>query len=145
MLKRILFVLTFCLFTVSFACSSTETTNVNAGNGSAANKVDSTNIPPEFSTNSVPLSANSAPGIDPANANKVPMENIPGIPDTTKTGKTPQPKNTPRIPGIPDEATLKKQMNTPIKDMNVVNNPPKSQSDVNNRPAEKPRGNRQPQ
>ena len=145
MLKRILFVLTFCLFAVSFACSSTETTNVNAGHGGAANKVDSANIPPEFSTNSVPLSANSAPGIpDPANANKVPTGNIPGIPDTTKTGKTPQPKNTPPIPGIPNEATLKKQMNTPIKDMNVVNNPPKSQSDVNNRPAEKPRGNRQP-
>ncbi len=145
MLKRILFVLTFCLFAVSFACSSPETTNANADNGSAASKVDSANIPPEFSTNSVLLSANSAPGIDPANANKVPLENIPGIPDTTKTGKTPQPKNTPPIPGIPDEATLKKQMNTPIKDMNVVNNPLKSQLDVNNRPAEKPRGNRQPQ
>ncbi len=144
MLKRILFVLTVCLFAVSFACSSTETTNINAGNGSAANKVDSANIPPEFSTNSVPLSANSAPGIDPTNSNKVPLENIPGISDTTKTGKTPKPKNTPPIPGIPDEATLKKQINTPIKDMNVVNNPPKSQSDVNNRPAEKPRGNRKP-
>jgi hypothetical protein len=144
MLKRILFVLTFCLSAVSFACSSTETTNVNVGNGSAANKVDSANIPPEFSTNSLPLSANSAPGIDPANANIAPTGNIPGIPDTTKTGKTPQPKNTPPIPGIPDEKTIKKQMNTPIKDMNVVNNPPKSQTDVNNRPAEKPRGNRQP-
>ncbi|MDQ3747466.1 MAG: hypothetical protein M3367_00405 [Acidobacteriota bacterium] len=144
MLKRILFVLTFFLSAVSFACSSTETTNVNLGNGSAANKVDSANIPPEFSTNSVPLSANSAPGIDPANANKVPTGNIPGIPDTTKTGKTPQPKKTPPIPGIPDEKTIKEQMNKPIKDMNVVNNPSKSQSDVNNRPAEKPRGNRQP-
>jgi hypothetical protein len=144
MIKRILYVLTLCLFACSFACSSTETTNVNAGNGTAASKVDSANIPPEFSTNSVSLSANSAPGIDPANANKVPTGNIPGIPDTTKTGKTPQSKNTPPIPGIPDEATLKKQINTPITDMNVVNNPPKSQSDVNNRPAEKPRGNRQP-
>ncbi len=144
MLKRILLVLTFYLFAVSFGCSSTETTNVNVGNGSAANKVDSANIPPEFSTNSVPLSTNSAPGIDPANANKVPMGNIPGIPDTTKIGKTPQPKNTPPIPGIPDEKTIKKQMNTPIKDMNVVNNPPKSQTEVNNRPTEKPRGNRQP-
>jgi len=143
MLNRILFVLTFCLFTIGLACSTTETTNVNVGNGSTANKVDSANIPPEFSNNSV-LSANSAPGIDPANANKVPTGNIPGIPDTGKIGKTPQPKNTPPIPGIPDEKTIKKQMNTPIKDMNVVNNPPQNQSDVNNRPAEKPRGNRQP-
>jgi len=144
MLKRILFILTFCLFTFSSACSSTETTNINTGDGSAANKVDSASIPPEFSTNSVSLNANTVPGIDPANANKVQMENIPGIPHTTKTGKTPQTKNTPPIPGIPDEATLKKQMNTPLKDMNVVNNPQKSQSDVNNRPAEKPRVNRQP-
>jgi hypothetical protein len=144
MLKRILFVLTFCLSAVSFGCSSTETTNVNGTNGSAANKVDSANIPPEFSTNSLPLSANSASGIDPANANIAPTGNIAGIPDTTKAGKTPQPKNTPPIPGIPDEKTIKKQMNTPIKDMNVVNNPPKSQTDVNNRPTEKPRANRQP-
>ncbi len=144
MLKRILFVLTFCLSAVSFGCSSTETINVNGTNGSAANKVDSANIPPEFSTNSLPLSANSASGIDPANANIAPTGNIAGIPDTTKAGKTPQPKNTPPIPGIPDEKTIKKQMNTPIKDMNVVNNPPKSQTDVNNRPTEKPRANRQP-
>jgi len=144
MLKRILFVLVFCLSAVSFACTSMETTNSNSRIGGAANKIDSTNIPPEFSANSVPSSANSAPGIDPANANKVPIENIPGIPNTTKSGKAPQPKNTPPIPGIPDEKTLKKQMNTPIKDMNVVNNPPQNQTDANNRPAEKPRGNRQP-
>ena len=143
MLSKFLFALICLSVVVSLACSTTGTSNANAGN--AANQTDSANLPSGFSTSPVPMSANSTPGIPNASdANKVPMENIPGIPDPNK--KTPVPKNTPPIPGIPDQETLKKQMNTPIRDVNVVNNPPKNQSDANNKPAEKPRGNiRQPQ
>ena len=142
MIRKFLFIFMCFAVALNFACSSTETANTNSANVSSANQIDSTNMPPGFSGSPVPMSANATPGIpDPANANKVPLENIPGI-DPNKIGKTPQPKNTPPIPGIPDQETLKKQLNTPIKDVNVVNNPSKSQSDANNKPAEKPRSNR---
>ena len=95
---------------LNFACSSTGTANTNSANVSATNQVDSTNLPPGFSTSPIPPSANTTPGIpDPANANKVSLQNVPGI-DPSKIGKTPQPKNTPPIPGIPDQETLKTMM-----------------------------------
>ncbi len=143
MLRKFLVVSISCFSAFSFACSSSETTvNTNAPTVNAANRVDAANMPPGITT--VPMNVNSAPGVsDQANANKVNLENVPGIPDPNK--KTPVPKITPPIPGIPDQETLKKQMNTPIKDANIVNNPPKNQSSANDKPAEKPRGTtRQP-
>ncbi len=130
------------------ACTKAESPVVNANTGVNAVNIDPSNLPPGFSTSPVPMGANSTPGIPGANdtnANAVPSGNIPGIPDTNKMGKTPQPKNTPKIPGIPDEETIRKQMNTPLKDVNIVNNPPKGQTDANNRPPDKSRANtRQP-
>ncbi len=105
MFRKFLFILMCVSFVVNLACSTTGTTNTNAGNVSAANRFDESNLPPGISTSPVPMSANSTPGIpDAANANKVPMENIPGIPDPNK--KTPVPKNTPPIPGIPDVKSI---------------------------------------
>jgi len=147
MLKKILFVLICFSLAGNLACSTAESPPANANIVNAVN-LDPTNLPPGFSTSPIPLDANSTPGIpgpNDANVNSVPTGNIPGIPDTNKMGKTPQPKNTPPIPGIPDQETIKRQMNTPLKDANIVNNPPKGQSNANDRPAAKPRGNtRQP-
>ena len=147
MLRKFFYVLVCFLLTVNLACSTAETPTGNVSTTNAVN-VDSANLPQGFSTSPIPLGTNSTPGIpnpNDANANKMPSGNIPGIPDTNKMGKTPQPKNTPKIDGIPDQETIKRQMNTPLKDVNVVNNPSKSQTNVNNAPAEKSRGNtRQP-
>lgn len=140
MLRKVFFVLLCFSAAACFACSTAETPNANSAN--SANRIDSTNIPPEFQTSPIPMNAN-IPGIpnpNDANANKIPTGNIPGIPDPNKA-KTPQPKNTPPIPGIPSEAEIKRQMNTPLKDVNIVNNPQKGQTDE--RPANK-RANRQP-
>ncbi|MCY7376464.1 MAG: hypothetical protein LH472_10895 [Pyrinomonadaceae bacterium] len=149
-MKNYLFILTLFLLSLNSACATAESPSANA-NTIGANGIQNMNaadLPPGFSTNAIPMSANSTPGIpgpNDANANKVPTGNIPGIPDTNKMGKNPQPKNTPPIPGIPDQETIKKQMNTPLQDVNIVNNPPKGQSDANNQPANRPRGNsRQP-
>lgn len=149
-MRNYLFIL--ALFTLSLvsACSTAESpkTNANTVGANGIQNINAEDLPPGFSTSPVPMSANSTPGIpgpNDVNANKVPTGNIPGIPDTNKMGRTPQPKNTPPIPGIPDQETIKRQMNTPLKDVNVVNNPSKSQSDANNQPTERPRGNsRQP-
>jgi hypothetical protein len=126
------------------ACSTANTPSANSNTGNVVN-IDPANLPPGFSTSPVPINGN-IPGIpnpnDPS-ANIMPSGNIPGIPDPNK--KTPQPKNTPPIPGIPSEAEIKRQMNTPLKDVNIVNNPPAgSQSDVNNRPVNKTSNTRQP-
>ncbi|HLM59819.1 MAG TPA: hypothetical protein VK308_03340 [Pyrinomonadaceae bacterium] len=143
MLKKIVFVLICFSFAANLACSTAETPTTNANTGNAVN-LDPANLPPGFSTSPVPINGN-IPGIpnpnDP-NANKIPTGNIPGIPDANK--QTPQSKKTPPIPGIPSEEEIKRQMNSPLKDVNVVNNPPKTQTDANNRPADKRGNTRQP-
>ena len=148
MMKNFLFTLICFSLAATLACSTTETTtSVNTNNANTAVNLDPANMPPGFSNSPVPMSANSTPGIpgpNDANANMVPTGNIPGIPNTNQKGKTPQPKKTPPIPGIPDDETLRRQMNTPLKDVNVVNNPPKTQSNSNNRPADKKGNLRQP-
>lgn len=142
MLKIFLFTLICCSLSANLACSTTEAPNANSVG--AANRVDPANIPPEFSSTAINVNSNSIPGITNANeGNKMPTGNIPGIPDPSK--KTPQPKNTPPIPGIPSEEEIKRQMNTTLEDVNIVNNPPKNQqSDANNRPPEKRGNTRQP-
>ena len=146
-MKNYLFILT--LLALSSACSIAESpkTNVNAVNANMVQNVNTADLPPGFSTAPVPVNGSTPgiPGPNEVNANQVPTGNIPGISNTNVMGKNPQTKKTPPIPGIPDQETIKKQMNTPLQDVNVVNNPPKSQSDANNLPADRPRGNtRQP-
>lgn len=143
MLKNLLFVLICFTLAANLACSTATTPTANANTGNAVN-LDTANLPPGFSTNTVQLNGN-IPGIpnpNDANANKMPTGNIPGIPDPNK--KTPQPGKTPPIPGIPSEAEIKRQMNTPLQDVNIVNNPQPGQSDANNRPANKRGNTRQP-
>lgn len=144
MLRNLFFVLVFISIMANLACSSANTPTANSNTGNVMN-IDPANLPPGFSTSPIPINGN-VPGIpnpNDANANKIPSGNIPGIPDPNR--KTPQPKNTPPIPGIPSEAEIKRQMNTPLKDVNIVNNPPANQrSDANNQPANKRGNTRQP-
>ena len=138
MLNKFLIALVCCLFSVNLACQATDTTSKNAN--AVSNSVDSANMPPGFSGSPIPINGNSIPGItnvNQANVNKP----APGIPDSTKAGKTPLPKGTP-TPGIPDPETLKKQMNTPI-DPSVVNNP-KGNNQPEGKPANKPKTVRKP-
>lgn len=144
-MRNYLFVLTLSLLALNSACATAEspTTNANTTGANGVRNINASELPPGFSTNTVPING-STPGIpnpnDP-NANKVPTGNIPGIPDPSKIGKTPQPKNTPPIAGIPDEATIKKQMNTPLQDVNIVNNPSKAQPNANNQSKDNTKGN----
>jgi len=144
MLRNLLFALLCFSLAASLACSTADTPlTANANVGNAVN-LDPANLPTGFSTNALQVNGN-IPGIpnpNDANANKIPATNIPGIPDQNK--KTPQPKNTPKIEGIPSEAEIKKQMNTPLQDVNIVNNPPPGQSNANNRPPDKRGTTRQP-
>ena len=136
MLRKFLIVSICFLFLANLGCQSTETTNSNTA----------ANVPPELSGSSVPMTANSTPGIpDPnsANANKPMTGTTPGIPDTSK-GNAVLPKGATPTPGIPDPETLKKQRNTPIKDVNVVNNPPKTDKQSNENSANQPKNVRKP-
>ena len=148
-MRNYLFISGLLLLSLNTACTTAESpaANANFAGANSIKNVNAADLPPGFSTNSVPMTGSTPgiPGPNDANANKIPTGNIPGIPNQNKAGKTPQPKVTPPIPGIPDQETIKRQMNTPLKDVNIVNNPPKSQSDANNQPADRPRGNsRQP-
>jgi len=133
---RIFLAVSICfLLLVNLSCQSADTTNANT----------TANVPPELSGSPVPITANSTPGIpDPNSANVKPMTGTtPGIPDTSK-GKTVLPKGATPTPGIPDQETLKKQMNTPIKDANVVNNPPKENKPSNENSTPQPKNLRKP-
>ena len=152
MIKKILFALLSLLIAVNLACTSAVTPNSNTNtNTPVVSNTNPTNLPEGLSTNQLPLSANSTPGIpDPKSVNTNSKSNrassTPGIPDTTKMGKTPMPKNTPPIPGIPDEETLKKQMNTPVSNRMMDRKPPEFESNSTNRPNNKrrPVGNSKP-
>ncbi|MCA1626022.1 MAG: hypothetical protein LC768_15905 [Acidobacteria bacterium] len=138
MLRNFLIVLVGFLLAVNLACQSADTTNTNANT--------SANIPPEFSSSPITTNGNSIPGItdgNSANATKPANGTIPGIPDTSK-GNMVVPKGATPTPGIPDEKTLKKQINTPLKDVNVVNNPPKDDKKPNENSANQPKPVRKP-
>ena len=144
-----LLIFAFSIVSLSLSCTTAEspTTNGNVVSGNVIKNINAADLPPGFSTSPVPMTGSTPgiPGPNDVNANKIPAGGIPGIPDPSKIGKTPQPKVTPPIPGIPDQETIKRQMNTPLKDVNVVNNPSRNPSDANNQPTERPRGNsRQP-
>ena len=134
MLKSFL-IFSVCLFlALNMACQSNTTTNSNTA----------ANVPPEFSGSPIIVNGNSIPGIpdaNSANANKPMTGTTPGIPDTSK-GKATVPKGATPTPGIPDQETLKKQMNTPLKDANVVNNPQRDnkpeENSNNSKPTRKP-------
>lgn len=142
MIKKILFVAIGLLFAFNLACSNAAVPNAETNKAVVVN-ASPAKMPEGLSANQVTLSANSTPGIpDPKsdNTNAKGANSIPGIPDQTKTGKTPSPGKTPPIPGIPDEETLKKQMNTPV-DRSVMNQQPPT---VNSNSANRPNNKRKP-
>ena len=98
------------------ACGGGSNSNTNsksilgAGQGNMA--VDNSNLPEGLSTQPIPPSANTTPGIPaPGEANNVPKgaTPTPGIPSPEELRKPFKPGATP-TPGIPDPATLRKQM-----------------------------------
>jgi hypothetical protein len=141
MIKEKLFALIILSTVLNMACSNAPTSNSQTNQAVVVN-ANPTKMPEGLSTNQIPLSANTTPGIpDPkavnANNNNKGATSTPGIPDTTKTGKTPQPKNTPPIPGIPDEETLRKQMTTPAGREVMERKPFEFEANSNNRQANK--------
>jgi hypothetical protein len=99
---------------LSIACGSTTTANTSTHNGNVITNANAAELPPGMSTSPVPPSANTTPGIPAANA----VTNVP--PGATPTPGI-NPKNAVRtmkpgekIPGIPDAATMKKQMSQPV-------------------------------
>lgn len=146
MLGKNLFVLILCAAALNFGCQSSESTNKNVS--LSANSNASANVSPDFS-GTPSIMTNSAPGIssNPQSGN-LNMSNlstpIPGITDTKNDGR-PLPKNTPPIPGIPSEAELKRQMNTPISNSKITERkPPVAEPNPPVGPMYKPRRNNKP-
>lgn len=122
-MKKLSFVVFIFLVGLSAACSTATAPGSNSARNPNAN--GQTNIPPEFSTQTITPSGNATPGIpDPnaANLSNVPKgaTPTPGIPDPKSIGKTPVPKGATPTPGIPSPEELKKQMNRTL-DANMVN------------------------
>jgi|GEM_PF-1043466 len=124
--------------------TSTPSPNSNIAGSQPAN-VDPNNLPAGISAQQLEPSANSTPGIPPANAvNALPKgaTPTPGIPDPKVLGKPLKPGPTP-TPGIPDEETLRKMMSgRPVNGANVQQPPGDNQMRPmrkgNNRPVTKP-------
>jgi hypothetical protein len=114
MLRVLLFISALLLFAMSFGCSSTSSASnsevtANATPGRRANGNSSTNtntntiVRPTVNAANLPANSTNAravittpiPGIDPANAVR-----------TIKPGE--------KVPGIPDQATVKKQLSTRV-------------------------------
>lgn len=135
-----------CAAVLGSACQSAQTVNKNAVSVTESNSASAANIPPEFS-GTPSIMTNSAPGINPNAANLAVSNStkpIPGITDSKNNGK-PLPKNTPPIPGIPSEAELKREMNTPITNSKAMEaKPPTGEVNTPVGPMARPRGNRKP-
>lgn len=150
MLKKTLFVLfSGAVLLLGAACQTAEKTNVNtaaivAPTAAAANaNIAPANVPPEFSGKEIP-----AADITPPVMNNLPngATPAPGIPDPATVGKTAQPKNTPKIPGIPSQEELRKQMNAPVGNSKITERkPPVTESNSNANPNDgRPRAVRTP-
>lgn len=128
------------------ACQTVERANTNGANQANVQA----NMPPGISPGPVMTINNSESGNSDPNAPKATILQkgatpIPGIPDPTPVGKTPTPKKTPKIPGIPSEEELKREMNTPITDRSIMERkPPVMESNSSNTQANKPRTVRKP-
>lgn len=137
MLKKLLFLL-LCTAAMSFACQpyAADDPNANANNGSSTTNIaiDPKNMPPGFGDTNVAIDPkNMPPGFGNANMSIDPKNLPPGI--NPNAGKTPQPKNTPKIPGIPSEEEIKKQMK---ESSNMKAPPPLSESEANEKQQQSP-------
>lgn len=147
MLKKLLFLLFCTAAAMSFACQPYQADDVNA-NANAMNPnvniaIDPKNMPPGFENANVAIDPkNMPPGFSNANMSIDPKNLPPGI--DPNAGKTPQPKNTPKIPGIPSKEEIEKQMK---ESSNMKAPPPVSDSEVNEkvqRPTDRPRNVQKP-
>lgn len=126
------FLISFAVFGImlcTIGCGTVPEANSNAAaNANISNariqNVDANNLPPGLSASPLAPVNGSAPGIPAANAaNSGPKGAVP-LPvngDPTLSGKSPKPGVTP-TPGIPDPATLKKQMEEIKKRLNSNSN-----------------------
>ncbi len=129
MCEKFVLILVFIISLGSLACQTASAPSAEQKNAPAANNLKE--LPPGFSTNAVPPSGNSTPGIS-ANPHELPKGTTPtpGIP--ANPGK-PLAKGATPTPGIPDPETIKKQRDHPV-DINTVNNPPPGNSGGDLRP-----------
>lgn len=143
MLKKTLFILFSSFAALSLGCQSIDKTNTNSVIKITNGANTSGDIPPEFSGNKITETTNSsAPVLSNLSKGTTPT---PGIPDPATIGKTPQPKNTPKIPGIPSEEELKRQMNTPASNSKITERkPPVSETNSTKSPTDRPRKVRKP-
>ena len=123
---------------MNFACQSYAPDDVNA-NANAVNPninmaIDPKNMPPGFENKNVAIDPkNMPPGFENANMSIDPKNLPPGI--NPNAGKTPQPKNTPPIPGIPSDEEMKKQVK---ESSNMKAPPPISESEANEKKQQSP-------
>ncbi|MEP7214157.1 MAG: hypothetical protein ABI791_13850 [Acidobacteriota bacterium] len=126
MSSKLLITLLCSTVAVASACSTaTPSANTNtASNSNVTVTIDAKDLPPGFSTSPLPTSANSTPGIPPANQVAVEPKGTPtpGIPDSKTMSKPFKPGATP-TPGIPDAATLRRQMSQPAANVNAPSVP----------------------
>lgn len=147
MLKKLLFLL-FCIAAAMiFACQPYQADDVNANandmNPNMNIEIDPKNMPPGFENVNAATDPNNVPP-EFKNTNAVidPKNPPPGI--DPNAGKTPQPKNTPKIPGIPSQEEINKQIK---ESSNMKAPPPVSNSAVNEKvqsPTDRPRTVKKP-
>jgi len=128
------FLISFAIFgilLISVGCgaapvanTNSTTANTNAANVSTQN-VNASDLPPGLSASPLAPVNNSASNVPAPPANSAPKvtTSTSGIPDSNVAGKPLKPGVTP-TPGIPDPATLKKQMEEIRKRLNTNSNQP---------------------
>ena len=126
MMSKLIIIPLLSVVAFAGACSSSSTSsNANAANATTASSSNA-NLPPEFNPQPIQPSANTTPGIPPANSvsNKIPP-NTPGINPATAV-RTLRPGE--KIPGIDPEAVRRQMANA-----NLANkqSPPKQAAPVN--------------
>ncbi len=134
---------------MSFACQPYQADDVNAEAKNAINSsgnvaIDPKNMPRGFDkVNTAIDPQNVPPEFKDTNMSIDPKNLPPGI--NPNAGKTPQPKNTPPIPGIPSKEEMERQMK---ESSNMKAPPPVSDSEVNEKqeksPTDRPRTVKKP-
>lgn len=146
MYKNALILICSAVATANFGCGSSAPSNTTTVPNSATNsnvnavvgreiKLDPANLPPGLSAKPVQMSANMPPGIS---VNAVPPsgKTTPGIPSDAELKKGFRPGKFP-TPGIPDQETIRKQLNTPGRNANAptaTNVPMKSKRPLGGKP-----------
>ena len=121
--KAFILLTSFVIAAASLGCGSNVPSNIDVKANSNSNtvrelKLDPANMPAGLSGNAIPMPNNLPPGIS-MNANVLPSgKTTPGIPSAEQLKKGFKPKGP--IPGIPDQETIRRQLNTPISNINAA-------------------------